>query len=570
MPNLTLKLGDKSINLNKASDLLKLADPSQGSIAFNISDTTLAAQSDKHLRDLTDTKLSVGFGVEKDAKWKLSEVNVTFGFEAATEGALIIRKQGVLLSYQLGQDNQDVEIVKVPEGYAYVSVEMLVSLEVEGDAKFSHGNLGISTEASKNRKFVIANHKCISLDTPVGEALREALERFELPFKTKGVEALDDNDYLEYEFIGNLALGFGLKYGVRGVFLGGRSNGEIKRSFESPLGKAVVKARPSFQAQTSFSVDYQYEDAFRIIVGRHKRPADVNTVTLFLFRMDQSKLEAQFSAEISISGDASARFDLELKKIIDAAAKKLTEGLGVDARDEAIDAFKKALKTQENRRQLEKYVKEADARVNKLLKKLDNKKVELAVLHERIKKDTALFNYEFDFNQSAASDNGYSLAIKGEFAKAIKVDGVNLLPGSFVENELIRRTTISFQLFDLFQFASITEYFEKSTMVYAGQGVFRLRFDTGVRHESGRVGHTRQVEVFYTADALTKDFKSVVDLDVKMHFILNDHDNRKAARQTTQALKLMAGRSDLGAAFGPSYGSDRERSYPRREGLLCI
>ena len=82
-------------------------------------------------------------------------------------------------------------------------MELLVSLGVEGGAKFSHGNLGVDAEASKNLKFVISNHKCIPLGTPVKDALREALEKFEFPFKPEGVEALDDNDYLDYEFIGS-------------------------------------------------------------------------------------------------------------------------------------------------------------------------------------------------------------------------------------------------------------------------------------------------------------------------------------------------------------------------------
>ncbi len=549
MPTLSLKLGDQAINLTNARDLLNLADSSQGSILFKIADTSLAAHKDKPLSDLTDTELRVGLSVANDSKWKLDGgVNVNFGIEASTEGALIIRKQGALLRYRLGHGNQDdVEVIEVPGGHAYVSVELPVSLGIEGGAKFSHGNLGINAEASKSLKFVIANHKCIPLGMTIGEALREALERFELPFKPKGVETLDDNDYLEYEFIGKLALGFGLNYGVKGIFLGGRSNGEIKRSFESPLGKAVIKARPSFQTRASFSIDYEHEDAFRVVVGRHKRPSEgINTATLFLFRMDQSKLTVQFSAGISLSAGASVKFDLELDKIINAAAKKITEGLPEgDVRDGASKAFKEGLKKQENRRQLEKYVKEADERVNKLLKKLDNKKVELAVLHERLEKETSLFNYEFDFNQTPALAEGYPLAVKGQFAQAIEVDGVTLLPGSFVENEVIRRTTINFQLFDLFRFKSITEYFKKSTMVYAGQGVFRLRFVTGVKHESGRVGPTRQVEVFYTADALTKDSMSLEDLDVKMHFILNDHDNRKAARQTARALSMIAASSDL-------------------------
>jgi len=62
--------------------------------------------------------------------------------------------------------------------------------------------------------------------------------------------------------------------------------------------------------------------------------------------------------------------------------------------------------------------------------------------------------------------------------------------------------------------------------------------------EHGQVGQSGQVEVFFAADALTKDFESASELDVKMHFILND-SNRKSARQTAVALDLMQRGSTL-------------------------
>ena len=81
----------------------------------------MAAQADKLLSELSDTELRVGLGVENDSKWRLGGgVNATFGFEAATESALIIRTQGELMRYRLGQDDEQVEVVKIPEGDACV------------------------------------------------------------------------------------------------------------------------------------------------------------------------------------------------------------------------------------------------------------------------------------------------------------------------------------------------------------------------------------------------------------------------------------------------------------------
>src|SRR5262249_6758974 len=182
---------------------------------------------------------------------------------------------------------------------------------------------------------------------------------------------------------------------------------------------------------------------------------------------------------------------------------------------------------------------------NGLLKQLDNRKLQFAVLHESIDTRTALFNYTFDMNVPAALTDGFRLALAGDFRGALRVDGVSLRPGSFIENVFIRRTTLSFQFFDLFHVFTTTEYFKKMTVVYAGKGVFKYRFTTGVKYEDGFVGHERAVEVFFTADASTVDFQNLSGVDVRLHFILNDHANRRAARQTLGIMQFAGGGSEL-------------------------
>ena len=133
----------------------------------------------------------------------------------------------------------------------------------------------------------------------------------------------------------------------------------------------------------------------------------------------------------------------------------------------------------------------------------------------------------------------------GNYRDALRVNGVTLLPGSYIEDEFIRRTTISFQFFDLFHFVSITEYFRKMSLVYAGKGVFKMRYTTGVKYDDGFVGHDRSVEVFFTADATTSDFQNVAGLDVKLHFLLEDHANRRSARQTLGIMQYLGSSTEL-------------------------
>src|SRR5205823_1069824 len=134
-------------------------------------------------------------------------------------------------------------------------------------------------------------------------------------------------------------------------------------------------------------------------------------------------------------------FSLESKldEIIDKAAKSLFKNMpDGPLKDAAIQAFKDNLNKEEHKRELDQYIKEANDEISKLLKKLDNQKLELQVLHERIDTHTVLFNYEFDLKVPDALNQGFDLAMAGNYRDALRVSGVTLLPGSYIEDEFIR------------------------------------------------------------------------------------------------------------------------------------
>jgi hypothetical protein len=53
------------------------------------------------------------------------------------------------------------------------------------------------------------------------------------------------------------------------------------------------------------------------------------------------------------------------------------------------------------------------------------------------------------------------------------------------------------------------------------------------------------VEVFFTADASTTDFQNLSGIDVRLNFVLNDHANRRAARQTLGIIQFAGGGTEL-------------------------
>jgi hypothetical protein len=544
MPAIKLKLGGQTFDILNG-DLKKYADSALDA-AFTVAQSEITRFNDDQLSQLPSdhNSLTGQLTIDHNATWKLgTDGNVTFGFAAGALGTLEIKKSGELFSYTQGYEEINRVGVTVPPGFACVIISLKVTLGVEGGAAFSSGGFGVSANLSSSLTFNLRNYKIFPQTMNVGDAVHQAFDCFILPFKTSGFKELNNGDFVEYEFVGKLGLGFGVSYGLSGISIGGRSMSELNRSFTSPIGELVVGLNPTFSADAEFSVAYSYENAYRIIAGRRKdAAAGLDQLMLSVFKMDTSGLALQFNAGITISAGAQFSIELKLDQIIDDAANKLFGDLPAGlARDAAIRIFKENLKKEEHKRELEKYIKKANEEVAKLLRRVNNQKIALQVLHERTHVNTVLFNVEFDLRQSEAMSQGFAKAMAGDYQAAMKVPGVKLLPGSFIEEVFIRKTTLKFLLFDFFKVTSVTEYYQKAVIVYAGDGVFKLRYLTGVKHEEGHIGHERRAEVYFAAAASTSDFRSVDNLDVKLHFILIDHANRKSARQTVGLLNRIGG-----------------------------
>ncbi len=537
MANINLKFGDKNaLGLSGTGELERFLKPNL-SLLFKIREGLLSNITTETFEQVGDAAFTANFQTDQSAEWAVGgPAKVSIGFHPSASGTIAIQKGGEIFHYSQGEDQTSFASVPIPSGRACVSIKFQVGLSVTGGVAFSSGNFGVSGSASAGTGFTLANHRIFPLSKPVLEAVKETFETFVLPFKVEGVETLNDGDCLEFDFLGKLGVGFGVTYGFSGLFLGGRSNGEIQRSFESPLGKAVLSAKPGFRIGAAFSVTYDHEDVFRVVVQRQKS-AGADGASLYLFRGSAGDLGIGVTAGITLS--PGARFDLQpnLDRVIDEAAQRLFVALPDGAeKDAAINGFQQKLKQPENAAELQKYVKLANDGINALLEKVEGK-IELQVKHDRIRKDAVLHSFQFDFREPEAS-GGYQLAMEGRYSEAIGKKGVELRPGSFVESLFIRRTGLRLQVFDVFRFSSMTEYFRKSSLVYAGSGMFKLRDTTGVKHESGRAGHEKAVEVFFSAEAATTEaVETISDLVVKLNFIMTDLADAKAAAKTTHALR---------------------------------
>jgi len=542
MPTVKLRLNDDENTLSSTSDLARFATRENITLLLKVGVGVL----DQPVVNFAGRQ-APGVVVEQDAEWSVgADTKVTIGFGTEAHGIVQIRKAGEeIMRYRLGEEEKEVRVVTVPAGQVCLSIGFIVTLNLEGGAEFSSGNLGVSAHGSLNNQYRLVNHKLFPAGTGLRTALQTAFEKFCLPFKPEGVEEnLSDGEFVEYEFGGKLALGFGASYGVTKLLLAGRSKGEIRQAFESDLGKAVFTAKPAVKAGAEFAVNYEHTDAFRVVVGR-KKVAGQNVVTLFLFRMDQSQLSVGFEAGVTVTAGLKFTLKSKVDDLIDKSANDLFGNLPKTARALAIRAFKETLNSAAGKKELDKYIAQVNQEIKKILAPT-TQKTALTAKFEKISTETALFHYEFDF-ASAGAKTGFSQAMRGDFVSAIANPGVALMEGSYVERMFVRRTSIGFQFFDLYKVTSLTEYFQKTTLTYAGSGLFKFRFKTGVEQATKFLGSSASAEVFFSADALTNaGTTQFEDVAVHLNFNTADEKNQKSARQTAGALEAIS--SNLQAA----------------------
>jgi hypothetical protein len=524
---------DPSREIDASADLAAKLLPGLSPV-FHL-DGILASKAGQKLSDALAAVFETPFKTDREAKWTIDAANVTLSFKSSATGSIRIVKSGELFSYTLGAGVKRKVSIPVPPGKAYVVLTLRVSLSIAGGAAFSGGNVGISGNISDNDEFDISNYKCFDSSELAGAAVTHAFEHFVLPFKAEGVDGLNDGDYIDFEFLGKLNLGFGVTYGVPALKLGGRSGGEVAASFSTPLGKAVVQATPEVEAGSSFRVAYAHEGTFRVVIGRQGRKDTAkNGVSLDLFRGSKRDLSTTFTAGITLNANAKfdppAAADILIGKAAAAATANLPSGLR--------DAASKAIGGQLG--QAHGFAGDIEKKLTALLKKGDGHKIGLELEQEKTDQDTTLFHFDFDFSRPGVLSEGFGAAMRGQCSEAIRVPGVVLSHDSYVESLFLSSTSLTLEFFDLWKYTDVTTYTRQTDAVYAGNGIFRLRGKAGLAAGSGTVGHTGQCEMYFTAEAnRASGAEKVEDLVVLLNFSLTDTKNVKSAGQTFQVLDLL-------------------------------
>ena len=568
--SLDLNFGPQSVSLGSAGDLAKYLSPGIDAV-LHLDQAFAAAGAipGATLADVPEGEFT--FGTDRDCEWNLGTgANLTLSLRPEFGGSIGFTKSGPIVSWSDGDDQTFA--VNVPDGKVSICIEFHVGLAPGGGLSYSAGNFGVTANLGRDDSFLVRCHRSFPSGLGVFEAVRQAFERFPLPFLAASVATLGEHDLLEFEFQGRLNAGFGLSYGLGTVQVGGRSAGEISRSLDHGLITASLQAAPALHAGAAFALTWSQDDRFRYVFARDSNGSG-QPVSLTIFRSERRSLTAKETLGITFDPGATFDFSVNSAAVVGAAVDRLFTGSQPDAA-----AKLKEKLTTTGAAAVDALTSRINSGINDLLQKTPDI-VQLWLLQERATSNTALFRLHFDLSAPAAAQQAIGRALAGDIAGAVTQPGVTVDPGSFLEHEFLRRTSFGFQFFDLWKYRDAVEYIDRVDVVYAGNGMLRLVATEGVKHSSGIVGNESVCDVHFIAEAGRRmNAVAVADVKVTLHFILLDKENNRAwetsrllsalglpdaAHQVEQAFEQ--GRDGVRAACAfarESYGRIQADPYP--------
>lgn len=541
----TLSVGNQSFTVN-TGDLADSNLASQASSAFSLaSDVFTTAVMGGPISALSTDFLKAGLSAGHQFQWqrKLSTgFSIGFTINPSVDGTVIVRKNGTVFPSSpsdISNDPTTSHKLDVPAGKAYVSIILKVSLNASGQGGFSSGNLGVKVGISDKDTFTIANHLIFDQSTPVREAIVTAFGRFVLPFgnDVDKVNSLNVGDALEAEFIGCLALSASITEGFNGLLFGAAAKSALSAAARGPLGSVLAKANPSFKLGATFEVDYTHTDAFRSLIVAQS--ADV--IELLLFKRKTNDL----AEKLDFSACVTNPLPQVLAEVIKQAASKIEAGTS------AAPALSKGVSKVTAAAPPEVIKGATDAiqsAVSNFIKGLPSLGVEASVTAETIKENTVFGSFDFARPLNAAS---WSAAMSGDLKSALHLPGVKLGSGSFVENSLTKKTTLSFEFFGL-KAQEVDKYFDDVTLTYAGNGRFQFREKVGIGASSDVFGHQGEADMYFTVEASLAEGGNVSDQHVMFFIVRKDKNAGDRSFSLGKTIALML--PSQGPAFAKMLG----------------
>src|SRR5258707_3713741 len=112
MSSFSIKLGAGTVDLTGTGDLGNLLNQGLDTV-LKLADS-LANVGNARLADVPAGALKPGFSTDREAKWTLNGVSLTFSFKPTASGTITIAKTGELFNYHPGDDPTQTTSIQVP------------------------------------------------------------------------------------------------------------------------------------------------------------------------------------------------------------------------------------------------------------------------------------------------------------------------------------------------------------------------------------------------------------------------------------------------------------------------
>jgi hypothetical protein len=520
VPTLTLNLADQATSINSGD----LADVHalQASAFTLASDVFTAVVLGEPISSLSGDFLKGDLNAGSNQQWKQtidSSTSITFGVNPSIKCSVIVRKAGTVFPSSLpavSSDPTTTKTITVPDGKAYISIVLSVSLQVTANGKFTNGTLGVSAGIDAQDTFGLANHFLFDQSKPIRDAIVDAFSRFVLPFgpDINDLNDLQPGDIVESEFVGSLALSASLTEGFNGVLFGAFGSGGLSLSGKSPLGSVLASAKPTFNLGLSFEVDYTHTDAFRMIIH-----AQQSEIELLYFKRKTDDLKTTIDASATLSPGVSVDFTGQIPSLINSSAQKLVAGADPAVAQAFTNGVSQLVSAATE--PLTDAANDLNSVVPNLLKKLPSLTVDASVTFETVTQNT-IFGV-FDFSPLPANAAAWKLAMAGDLQSALHLPGIQLGAGSYIENSLTKSTTLKFAFFGL-NAQTVEQYLNDVTLTYAGNGQFQYRLKTGIAASSNIFGHQKEADFYFLVAANLVQDGAVNNEDVTLNIVRKDQN----------------------------------------------
>ncbi|MGB6692026.1 MAG: hypothetical protein WBE76_29640 [Terracidiphilus sp.] len=465
------------------------------------------------------------------ASWRPADAPVRFGLRGGAGGSLqIVAPGGAVVSFADGLDSPKKKAFTAPSGLAYVNLSLNFNISADVSGSYSSGPYGVSAALDESITYAITFCKAFPPTTNVQTAIAQTFESFVLPFNQNTIAYLNNNDFLLYEFDGNLHLSFGVYAGLNKVFYAGRAPAEVLQAQGSPLATLTGGVEPLVRLGATLAFAFQYATTFEGLLTKTPGSAQLH-VFRSANRTATTSLTVGLTFDAEVTGKVAVDTQTVQQSMVNAASNSGAPGQG---------AITQVLQSPKALAQINSYVSDMNSEVQSWLNRGNGFQTNMQVAIETSTTRSILASYDIDLTAAPADvTTAWNAAIAGDFVAIFQSPAVTLETGSGLENAYQQKTSFSLNFFNLWKLSSWDQFSSTYSLAYAGNNIFHFAATVELSQETEAMGVMRSIDMYFAATADATLSGSATHPEVDLHLDLTAQDDPNAAGKVATMLSAI-------------------------------